>query len=50
MVNQVELHPYFQQPKARALMAQNKVQAEAWAPLAELKNDILHDPVLTSVA
>lgn len=50
MVNQVELHPYFQQPQARALMAQNKVQAEAWAPLAELKNNILHDPVLTAVA
>ena len=50
MVNQVELHPYFQQPQARALMAQNKVQAEAWAPLAELRNDILHDPVLTAVA
>ena len=50
MVNQVELHPYFQQPQARALMAQNKVQAEAWAPLAELKNDILHDPVLSALA
>lgn len=50
MVNQVELHPYFQQPQARALMVQNKVQPEAWAPLAELKNDILHDPVLTAIA
>lgn len=50
MVNQVELHPYFQQPEARALMLQNKVQPEAWAPLAELRNDILHDPVLSAIA
>lgn len=50
MVNQVELHPYFQQPQAREYMRQNKVQAQAWAPLAELRNNILHDPVLSAIA
>ena len=50
MVNQVELHPYFQQPQAREYMRQNKVQVQAWAPLAELRNNILHDPVLSAIA
>lgn len=35
MVNQVELHPFFQQTKALDTMREFSVQPEAWGPLAE---------------
>ena len=33
MVNQVELHPFFQQPEALSLMKEYEVQPEAWGLL-----------------
>lgn len=49
-VNQIEINPFHQQAFATAFMAENKVQAEAWAPFAEGKNDLFHNPVLAGIA
>ena len=49
MVNQVELHPFFQQPDALSLMQEYEVQPEAWGPFAEGKHGIFTHPVLTEI-
>ena len=49
MVNQVELHPFFQQPKALELMKEYSVVPEAWGPFAEGKHGIFTHPVLTAI-
>ena len=49
MVNQVELHPFFQQPEALSLMKEYEVQPEAWGPFAEGKHGIFTHPVLTEI-
>ena len=49
MVNQVELHPFFQQPDALSLMKEYEVQPEAWGPFAEGKHGIFTHPVLTEI-
>lgn len=48
-VNQVELHPFFQQKNALALMEEYGVQAEAWGPFAEGNHGIFTHPVLTGI-
>ena len=48
-VNQVELHPFFQQEDALALMKEYGVAPQAWGPLAEGKHGIFTDPVLTKI-
>ena len=48
-VNQVELHPFFQQEGALALMKEYGVCPEAWGPFAEGKHGIFTHPVLTSI-
>ena len=48
-VNQVELHPFFQQPEALELMKEYEVQPEAWGPFAEGKHDIFKNPILTEI-
>lgn len=49
-VNQVELHPFFQQEDALAVMKQYGVQPEAWGPFAEGKHGIFTNSVLTEIA
>ena len=49
MVNQVELHPFFQQENALSLMREYGVQPEAWAPFAEGRHGIFTHPVLTKI-
>ena len=49
MVNQVELHPFFQQPEALSLMKEYEVQPEAWGPFAEGRHGIFTHPVLTEI-
>ena len=49
MVNQVELHPFFQQEDALALMKEYGVVPEAWGPFAEGKHGIFTHPVLTAI-
>ena len=48
-VNQVELHPFFQQEKAIENMKELGVQPEAWGPFAEGKHGIFTHPVLTAI-
>jgi 2,5-diketo-D-gluconate reductase A len=47
-VNQVELHPRFQQAELRAWHADHDVATEAWAPLAQ--GDLLEDDTIATVA
>ncbi len=50
MVNQVELHPFFQQPGALKTMEEFKVQPEAWGPFAEGKFGIFTNETLSAIA
>lgn len=49
MVNQVEIHPFFQQTSAIDTMQEFHVQPEAWGPLAEGQKDIFNNPVLKAI-
>ena len=48
-VNQVELHPYFQQEHQRAYDDEHGIIAEAWCPLARA-NELVHDPTASAIA
>lgn len=50
MINQVELHPFFQQPEALKNMQEFGVQPEAWGPLAEGKHGIFTNEMLNEIA
>jgi len=47
-VNQVELHPLFQQAGLRREHADREIVTEAWSPLAQ--GQVLGDPALTAIA
>jgi 2,5-diketo-D-gluconate reductase A len=47
-VNQIELHPYFQNRDVAAYGRANGIATEAWAPLAQGK--VLDDPALAEIA
>jgi 2,5-diketo-D-gluconate reductase A len=47
-VNQVELHPYFQNSEVDAYGRAHGIKTEAWAPIAQGK--VLDDPALASIA
>lgn len=49
MVNQVEMHPFFQQSLNLETMKEYGVVPEAWAPFNEGKRDFFRDPVLTAI-
>lgn len=48
-VNQVEVHPFHQQVKAREIMKKYGVQVQAWAPFAEGRNDLFSNETLKSI-
>lgn len=48
-VNQIELHPFFQQADALKLMKEYKIIPEAWGPFAEGNHGIFTHPVLTAI-
>lgn len=48
-INQVELHPFFQQEDALELMKEYGVVPEAWGPFAEGNHGIFTHPVLTAI-
>ncbi len=48
-VNQIEVNPFHQQADAVAFMHENGVQAEAWAPFAEGRNDLFTNPTLVNI-
>jgi 2,5-diketo-D-gluconate reductase A len=49
-VNQIEMHPFYQRQADQDLMRERGVQAEAWGPLAQGRNNLFSDPVLSDVA
>jgi 2,5-diketo-D-gluconate reductase A len=49
-VNQVEVNPFHQQVESVTFMRENGVQAEAWAPFAEGRNNLFHNEVLTAIS
>jgi len=48
-VNQVEVNPFLQQAESVAFMRDNGVQAQAWAPFAEGRNNLFHNEVLVDI-
>ena len=49
MLNQVEMHPFFQQQLNLDTMAAYNVVPEAWAPFNEGLRNLFHDPILTEI-
>lgn len=49
VVNQIELHPYFNQAAMRAYNAQKGILTEAWSPLGRA-SQVLAEPVLKQIA
>ena len=47
-VNQIELHPYFQNREVRSYGEEHGIATEAWSPIAQ--GDVLDDPVVTAIA
>jgi 2,5-diketo-D-gluconate reductase A len=48
VINQIELHPYFQQAELRRFHAEHDIVTEAWSPLD--RGGVLNDPVLGAIA
>jgi len=48
-VNQVEVNPFLQQETSVAFMRENGVQAEAWAPFAEGRNNLFQNEALVDI-
>jgi 2,5-diketo-D-gluconate reductase A len=48
-VNQIEVNPFHQQDEAVAFMRDNGVQAEAWAPFAEGRNNLFQNEELVAI-
>lgn len=49
-VNQIEVNPFQQQIDTQKFLQENNVQAEAWAPFAEGRNNIFKNELLLSIA
>jgi 2,5-diketo-D-gluconate reductase A len=47
-VNQIELHPYFQNREVRSYDEEHGIATEAWSPIAQ--GEVLDDPVITEIA
>jgi 2,5-diketo-D-gluconate reductase A len=47
-VNQIELHPYFQNRDVRAYDEEHGIATEAWSPIAQ--GEVLDDPVIVEIA
>jgi 2,5-diketo-D-gluconate reductase A len=48
VVNQIELHPYFQQVELRAFHDENNIVTTSWSPLG--RGGVLDDPVIANIA
>ena len=48
-VNQIEVNPFHQQADSAGFLRDNGVQAEAWAPFAEGRNQLFQNEVLMSI-
>ncbi len=50
MVNQVEIHPFYQQREAIRIMQEYGIVPQAWGPLSEAQKDIFHHRTLLKIA
>ena len=50
MVNQIEVHPFFQQNTALRVMEDYGVVPQAWGPFSEAQKDIFHHKTLAMIA
>jgi 2,5-diketo-D-gluconate reductase A len=48
-VNQIEVNPFHQQDESVSFMRENGVQAQAWAPFAEGRNNLFQNEVLAQI-
>jgi 2,5-diketo-D-gluconate reductase A len=48
-VNQIETHPFFQRTADQRVMTERGVQIESWGPLAQGRNDLFSDPLLSGI-
>ncbi|MFZ6659112.1 aldo/keto reductase [Undibacterium sp. TJN19] len=48
-VNQIEINPFHQQEESATFMRDNGVQAEAWAPFAEGRNNLFQNEALFTI-
>lgn len=49
MINQIEIHPFFQQKLSLETMKEYDVVPEAWAPFNEGLNNFFSNPILTEI-
>lgn len=49
LINQIELHPFYQRKAEIAWNRSRNIQVQAWSPFAEGKNDIFNNPVLKAI-
>ena len=56
-VNQIELHPYFQQPEVQASNAEHGIVTQAWSPIGGItfyreagRSSTLEDPTIVTIA
>ncbi|QSB04035.1 aldo/keto reductase [Natronoglycomyces albus] len=50
VLNQVELHPYFNQPFLRTWHLENGVATQSWGPLGQRAGTLLNEEVITTAA
>lgn len=50
MVNQLEIHPFYQRSEELALLKEYQIQPEAWAPFAEGMNGMFSNETLVKIA
>jgi diketogulonate reductase-like aldo/keto reductase len=48
-VNQIEMHPFHQQHEARDVLHEHAIQAEAWGPFAEGRNELFQNEILAQI-
>lgn len=48
VINQIELHPQFQQKELRSFHARHNIQTESWSPLGQ--GQVIENPVIKSIA
>lgn len=49
-VNQIELHPYFQQTELREYCKSQGIRVESWSPLGGSGSNLLGDPLIEKIA
>ena len=50
VLNQIELHPYFQQREIREKMKANNVKTEGWAPLGQAITNLFKEDIIVKLA